>query len=60
MIILGLILISISFFTSSWPATWGILLIYGIPLFILGLVIFFNKKEDKIEPIKSQGGKKRK
>lgn len=34
------------------------LLILGIALFILGLIIFFNEKEDKIEKIKYDGGKK--
>jgi hypothetical protein len=27
-------------------------LIYGIPVFIIGFFIFFNKKEDDIEQIK--------
>lgn len=31
-----------------------ILLIYGIPALIIGIVILFNKKEDKIEQIKDQ------
>jgi len=46
MVILGLILIGISFFISL------ALLIYGIPILIIGIIIFFNKKEDKIEGIK--------
>jgi len=32
--------------------------IYGVPLFILGVFILFNKKEDGIEKIKSGGKKK--
>jgi len=32
--------------------------IYGVPMIILGLFIFFNQKEDEIEKIKSSGGKK--
>jgi hypothetical protein len=32
--------------------------IYGVPLIIIGLFIFFNQKEDEIEKIKSSGGKK--
>jgi len=52
MTIIGLVLIVIS------PFTLFATLIYGIPLFILGLIIFFNKKEDVIEKIKFQGGKK--
>jgi len=49
--VIGLIFILISFFV-----TW--LLIYGIPLFVLGLVIMFNKNEDKIEKIHYKGGQK--
>ena len=36
------------------------LIIYGIFILIVGIIIFFNKKEDKIEQIKSnkyKGGK---
>lgn len=29
-------------------------LIYGVPIVIIGLFIFFNKKEDEIEEIKSK------
>jgi len=32
--------------------------IYGLPIFIVGLIIMFNKKEDEIEKIKYKGGKK--
>lgn len=46
MIILGIFLIGLSFFTSFF------ILIYGIPLFILGFFILFNSKEDSIEEIK--------
>ena len=52
MIVLGLILIGVSYFVKF------ISLIWGIPLVILGIFILLNKKEDKIEEIKSQGGKK--
>jgi len=51
----GIALIVVSFFSLYF------LLIYGIPLFILGFFILFNKKEDYIEPIKYQrmkGGKR--
>jgi len=34
-----------------------VILIYGIPILIIGIVILLNKKEDKIEQIKSKGGK---
>ena len=53
-IVLGLILTIISFFDAY------ALLIYGIPMLIIGFFIFFNKKEDEIEQIKdkSKGGEK--
>jgi len=54
MIILGLFLIVISFFNAYF------ILIYGIPIFIIGIFIFFNKKEDDIEEIKFKGGKNKK
>lgn len=43
---LGLILIVVS------PLLMFIPLFYGIPTFIIGLVILLNKGEDKIEQIK--------
>lgn len=59
--IVGIVLIVISFFVKIFY----VLLIYGIPLFIIGVVILFNKKEDEIEQIKTRkvirkhkGGKK--
>ncbi len=52
MVILGLVLIGISFFTSFF------ILLYGIPILIIGIIIFFNKKEDSIEQINKRGGKK--
>jgi len=48
----GLVLTVIAFFASLF------ILIYGLPLLIIGLVILFNKKEDVVEPIKKRGGKK--
>jgi uncharacterized membrane protein HdeD (DUF308 family) len=45
-IILGIVLIVLSISESLW------ILIYGIPIFIIGFFIFFNKKEDDIEQIK--------
>jgi len=42
---LGLILIVVS------PLLMFISLFYGIPIFIIGLVILLNKDEDKIEQI---------
>jgi len=43
----GLILIVVS------PLLMFIPLFYGIPIFIIGLVILLNKGEDKIEQIKN-------
>jgi len=51
--LLGLILVVASLFTTLF------LLIYGIPIFLIGLFIFFNRKEDKIEEVNyKKGGKK--
>jgi uncharacterized membrane protein HdeD (DUF308 family) len=49
----GLVLIFIPVF-FSYKSYW----IYGIIVFLIGIFILFNKKEDKIEGIKSRGGKK--
>jgi len=43
---LGLILIVVGFFESF-------VLIYGIPIFIIGIFILLNKGEDDIEKIRS-------
>ena len=47
-ILLGITIISFGFIKDLW------LLIYGIPIFIIGILILFNKKEDEIEKIKSR------
>ena len=52
LIVLGAALIIISFWAHY------ITLIYGIPLFIIGFFIMFNKKEDEIEKIKMKGGRR--
>jgi len=52
MIVLGLFFIVLSFRISF------VFLIYGIPILIIGIIIFFNKKEDKIEAIKNERRKK--
>lgn len=56
MIVAGFILIVVSYWARY------ITLIYGIPILILGFFILFNKKEDKIEQIKTRhrmkGGRK--
>lgn len=48
----GLILTVVAFFASLF------ILIYGLPILIIGLVILLNRKEDVVEPIKKRGGKK--
>ena len=50
MIALGLFLMVLSFFVEA-DALWATL-VYGIPIFLIGFYILFNKKEDKIEKIK--------
>jgi len=52
-IIGGLILTVVAFFAGFF------VLIYGLPLLIIGIVILLNKKEDVVEPIKKRGGKKK-
>ncbi len=52
MIALGLFLIVLSFFITT-EALW-VTLIYGIPILIIGVFIFLNKREDKIEQIKGR------
>lgn len=44
-LILGIILILVSLWTNF------VLAIYGVLIFIVGLIIIFNSKEDKIEQI---------
>ena len=48
MILLGLFLTVFSIVKDAW------ILIYGVPVFIIGIFIFLNKKEDSIEGIKSR------
>lgn len=47
MVVLGFILIIVPIFYSEVPAF--VFLMYGIPLFIIGIFILFNRKEDSIE-----------
>jgi len=51
---LGVFLTAIAIFSEIW------ILIYGVPILIIGFFILFNKKEDVIEGIKSRskGGRK--
>ena len=46
MLVLGLVLVGFSFFG------FFSLLFYAIPILIIGIIIFLNKKEDEIEQIK--------
>jgi len=52
MVGLGLILLVVSFFVKF------VTLFHSLFLLIVGAFILFNTKEDKIEGIKSRGGKK--
>ena len=52
MVLGGLVLIVLSFFVSFF------LLIYSIPILIIGFFILFNKREDAIEEIKNMKSKK--
>lgn len=56
----GLVLIILYLFNIG--EGFFVALIYGIPILIIGVVIFFNKNEDRIEQIKKmkseKGGKK--
>lgn len=56
MILTGIGLVVISMFVSL-DVTFATL-IYGIPVLIVGIFILLNKKEDKIEEIKSKRRKK--
>jgi hypothetical protein len=47
-IILGLFLIIVAFLGDYF------VLIYGIPITIIGFFILFNKKEDEIEKVKTK------
>ena len=53
-ILLGGSLIIVAIIEGFW------ILIYGIPIFIIGFFILFNKKEDQIEKIKGQEDKNNK
>lgn len=58
MMVLGLILIILPFILKEGGMI--VFWIYGIPLFMIGLFILFNKKEDEIEQRRDmKGGKKR-
>ena len=46
-IVLGMFLVVLSFMESF------VIMIYGLPILILGFFILFNTKEDEIEEIKS-------
>ena len=46
--VLGIFLIVLAIKDELW------ILMYGIPILIISIYIFFNKKEDKIEEIKQK------
>ncbi|MBT3395291.1 hypothetical protein HOA59_03005 [archaeon] len=52
LLVLGIIFFVLALFDSFW------LFFYAIPFIIIGVWIFFNDGEDKIEKIKYKGGKK--
>ena len=47
-VILGVLLSIVALREELW------LLLYGIPIIIIGIFIFFNSNEDKIEKIKEE------
>lgn len=47
-VLFGLYLVMQGILKEPW------ILIYGIPVIVIGIFIFFNKKEDDIEEIKSR------
>lgn len=53
MIVFGLILCMLPLY-NSFKEGWFVLLIYGIPMLIIGFFILFNSKEDDIEKIKNK------
>ena len=55
--IAGIIITTIGVYVSikNFAENYLVTLLYGMPLIILGIFMFINKKEDKIEKIK--GGK---
>jgi uncharacterized membrane protein HdeD (DUF308 family) len=66
LVIGGIVLIIVAIFNGFMGDSW-VALIYGLPALIVGLVILFYKKEDKIEKIKkinypkpAKGGRKKK
>ena len=50
--LLGIFLIGLSFFEGFY------ILIYGIPVFVIGVWLLFNKNEDRIENRKDLNKKK--
>jgi uncharacterized membrane protein len=53
---LGLLILLIASFFGI--GSFLVSLIYGLPLLIIGIIVFFNSKEDKIEEINYKGVKK--
>jgi len=53
-VIFGLFLTILGIFKDLW------VLIYGVPMVVIGIFIFLNKKEDNIEQIKGRENYKNK
>ena len=49
-VFIGVVLLTLPFFLDESGVffTW----LYGVPIFIIGIFILFNKKEDDVEQIK--------
>jgi ABC-type bacteriocin/lantibiotic exporter with double-glycine peptidase domain len=54
----GILMVIFGIFLILFVKELILLFIYAIPIIIIGFIIFFNKKEDDIEKIKTKGGKK--
>jgi ABC-type arginine transport system permease subunit len=52
--IAGLIITSIGVYVSlkNFSENYFVTLLYGVPIIIIGIFIFYNQKEDQIEKIK--------
>ena len=58
LILFGLFLFVLAFFINGGMSEGIWVWIYGIPIFVIGLFILFNTREDKIEGRKDLKGNK--
>ncbi len=58
LVVFGVFLLGGSFFWKETDSIW-VSAIYGFVSFVVGWFVLFNKKEDEIEQINTQGGKKK-